>query len=441
MNKFFKIEERGSTVMTEILAGLTIFITMAYVLAVQPSAIMGFGGDATFVDISGLVISRSALLVSCALVTGVICMFMGLYANIPVAISTAMGTNFILGSLVQSGKVSFGWIMAALLVSGLLFVIMSVTGVRKFIVEMIPGNLKIAMTVSVGFFIAMLGFQNTGLATYEGGLGLGDFKSPGVLLTLIAILLIGILHAYKVKGAILIGVLAATVIGIPMGVTKVPASLVALPSVSEYGNLVFAYDFKALLSNIPEALVWIFILFVGDFFGTLSCVTAIGVQTGMADEHGNFPDMQKPFIVDSIGTVVGSATGNTTVSTFIESTAGVAAGGRTGLSIVVVAIMFFISIFFAPLFIMIPNAATGAALIFVGFSMLSSFSKLDLSDFAGYFGPFLMILIVVFTGQMAGAIAFGILADVFMKVVTGKFRQVPIPMYILCIPLVLYFLV
>ncbi|HHX30248.1 MAG TPA: NCS2 family permease, partial [Clostridiaceae bacterium] len=238
MNKFFKIEERGSTVMTEILAGLTIFITMAYVLAVQPSAIMGFGGDATFVDISGLVISRSALLVSCALVTGVICMFMGLYANIPVAISTAMGTNFILGSLVQSGKVSFGWIMAALLVSGLLFVIMSVTGVRKFIVEMIPGNLKIAMTVSVGFFIAMLGFQNTGLATYEGGLGLGDFKSPGVLLTLIAILLIGILHAYKVKGAILIGVLAATVIGIPMGVTKVPASLVALPSVSEYGNLV-----------------------------------------------------------------------------------------------------------------------------------------------------------------------------------------------------------
>lgn len=441
LNKYFKIEERGSTITTEIIAGLTTFLTMAYVLAVQPSAIIGFGPHPTFVDIGGLVISRSALLVSCALMTGIVTFFMGVYANIPVAISTAMGTNFILGALLQSGRVSFGWIMAALLISGTLFVIISVTGVRKFIVEMIPGNLKIAMTVAVGFFIAQLGFKNTGLATFEGGWGMGDFKTPTVLLTLIAILIMGVLHAYKVRGSILLGIIIATIIGIPMGVTRIPASVVALPSITDFGNLVFAYDFKALTLNVPETLVWIFILFTGDFFGTLSCVTAIGIQTGMADKDGNFPDIQKPFLVDAIGTVAGSATGNTTISTFIESTAGVAAGGRTGFSNVIIALLFFVSIFFAPLFLMIPDAATGAALIFVGFSMLGSFAKLDLSDFSGFFGPFLMIMITVFTGQMAAAICLGILGDVFMKVVTGNYKKVHIAIYLLCIPLIMYFLV
>lgn len=438
LNNFFKLEERGSNVRREIAAGLTTFMTMAYVLVVQPAAIVGFGPQQTFTDIDGLVISKSALLVMCALVSGLITLFMGLYANLPVALSTAMGGNFILGGLVQSGEFSFGGIMALLLISGTLFILMTLFGIRKVIVKMIPKNLKIGMSIAIGFFIAYLGFKNTGLATFEGGLGIGDLKQPVVLLTLIAITLIGILTAYKVKGAILIGIVAATIIGIPMGVTQIPPAIVSIPSGADLGNVFFSYNFKSLFAHVPTALVWIFIVFIGDFFGTLSCLLAVGAQTDMLDEDGNFPNIEKPFLVDSIGTVLGSATGCTTISTFIESTTGIAVGGRTGLTNVITALMFFLSFLFAPLFLMIPDSATGAALIFVGFMMLSSFTKLDFSDFKGSFGALLLILITAFTGQVGKAISIAFIADVLIKVVTGDYKKVHWGMYILCIPLILF---
>jgi AGZA family xanthine/uracil permease-like MFS transporter len=441
LDKFFKIEERGSSITTEIISGLTIFLTMAYVLAVQPSAIIGFGPHATFTDASGLLLSRGALLVSCAVVTGIVTIAMGAYTNLPLAISTAMGTNFLLGGLVQSGQFTFGGIMAALLISGTLFIIVSITGLRSFIVKMIPKNLKFGLTIAVGFFIAQLGFKNSGLANFDGGLKIGDITSPPILLTLITIVIIAILQAYKVKGAILIGIIAGTLIGIPMKVTMLPASLVGLPSATEMGNLLFSYDFRSLFAHVPTALVWIFILFFGDFFGTLSCVTAVGIKTGLADKDGNFPDMDKPFLVDSIGTVLGSATGNTTISTFIESTAGIASGGRTGLSAVVVGLLFFVAVIFAPAFLMIPTAATAAALIIVGFSMVSTFTQFDFDDFVEVFGPLLLIFITVFTGSLPAGISFGILGDVLMKVVTGNYKRVHPGMYVVCVPLVLYLLV
>lgn len=440
MNNFFKLTDRKTNVKREILAGITTFVTMAYVLAVQPAAIAGFGPEPYIVDINGVMISKSALVVMCALVSGLITLFMGLYANLPLALSTAMGSNFILGGLVNSGQVSFGWAMALLLCSGLIFVLITVFGIRKVIVEMLPKNLKIATATAVGFFIAYLGFKNTGLAVFEGGLARGDFTTPSVLLALIALVIMGALSAYKVRGAILIGIVVTTLIGIPMGVTQLPASLISLPNMGEVGSLLFCYDFNSILADIPKALVWIFILFTSDFFATLSAVIAVGVQTNMLDENGNFPNIEKPFLVDAVGTCVGSMTGCTTISTFIESTTGVEAGGRTGLTAIVTGILFFICVLFAPLFLMIPNAATGAALIFVGFSMLSGFTKLDFSNFKDCFGPFVMILFGTFTGDIASAICLGILADVIIKVITGDFKKVNPVLYILCIPLILYFI-
>ena len=439
-NDFFKLKDHGTTVRREVLAGITTFMTMAYVLAVQPSAICGFGPDPYITDINGVVISKSALLVMCALVSGIITLFMGLYANLPLALSTAMGSNFILGGLVNSGTVSFGWAMALLLCSGILFILVTVLGVRKMVVDLLPKNLKIAIPTAVGFFIAYLGFKNTGLAAFsDSGLALGDFTQPAVLLALITLAVMGVLTAYKVRGAILIGIIVGTIISIPMGVSTLPTTLVSLPDMSEIGNLVLCYDFKSVLADIPGALVWIFILFTSDFFATFGALIAVGAQTNMLDENGNFPQIEKPFLVDAVGTVVGSGTGCTTISTFIESTIGVEAGGRTGLTAIVSGGLFLVCIFLSPLFLMIPTAVTGVALIFVGFSMLSGFTKLDFSDFKSCFGPFVMILFGTFTGDIAAAICLGVLTDVLIKVLTGDAKKVHPVLYVLCIPLVLFF--
>ncbi len=439
---FFRLGERDTNIKREILAGVTTFVTMAYVLALQPSAIVGFGPDAGITDINGIFISKSALLVMCALISGLVTIFMGLYANLPLALSCGMGTNFMLGAMVQSGAVSFGWVMALLLCSGVIFILITVFGVRKVVVEMLPKNMKIATATAVGFFVSYLGFDNTGFALFEGGsLALGDFSQPTVQLALITLAITAVLTAYKVRGAILIGILAGTVVGIPMGVTVWPGSLVAMPDMSEIGNLFLSYDFKAILANIPSALVMIFVLFTGDFFATFSALTAVSVQTGWIDEDGNLPHIEKPFLVDAIGTVVGSATGNTTITTFIESTIGVEAGGRTGVAALVTGVLFLLCIFLSPLFLMIPTCVTGVALIFVGFSMMSTFTSIDFSDFKNAFGALVLIIFTTFTGDIAAGICLGILADVFIKVCTGRAKEVHWVMYILCIPLILYFIV
>ena len=210
---------------------------------------------------------------------------------------------------------------------------------------------------------------------------------------------------------------------------------------ADLGNIFFAYDFKAILSNIPSALVMIFVLFTGDFFATFSALTAVSVQTGWMDEDGNLPNIEKPFLVDAIGTTVGSMTGNTTITTFIESTIGVEAGGRTGIAALVTGALFLLCIFLSPLFLMIPTCVTGIALVFVGFSMMSSFTAIDFSDFKNAFGPLVLIIFTTFTGNIAAGICLGILADVFIKVCTGKAKEIHWVMYVLCIPLILYFIV
>lgn len=438
MEKIFRLKDHNTDVRTEIIAGLTTFMTMAYVLAVQPSAIVGFGDAAYIVDCNGVVISKSAILIMCALISGLITLLMAFYANMPFALSTGMGTNFLLGALIQSGDMSFGSAMAITLVSGVIFVLLTVLGLRDLIVRMIPKNIKVAISASIGFFIAYLGFKNTGIGDFTNGIAMGDFTDPAVLLAIAGLLVISILTAYQVKGAILIGIVVITIAGIPLGITTLPEHFFAVPDAADLGNVFMNFDFSGLLT--ANAAVWIFVAFFGDFFSTLGTVLGVAGKAKMLDKDGNLPDIQKPFLVDAVGTCVGAACGCTTITTYVESSSGVEAGGRTGLTALTTGVMFLLTIFAAPLFIIIPDAATGPALIFVGFLMISGFAEIDFSNFTEAFGPFIMIMFGAYTANIAAGIGSGILAHVAIKVATGKHKEIHPGLYVLCIPLLLYFI-
>ena len=405
MEKLFKLSQRGTDVKTEVIAGLTTFMTMAYVLAVQPAAICG--GDAAVVDVNGVVISKSAIMISCALVSGLITMLMAFYTNLPFALSTGMGSNFILGAMIQSQAISFGSAMLITLVSGIIFVALTVFGLRDLIVRVIPKNLKIAISASIGFFIAYLGFKNSGIGSFANGIALGDITAPAVLLSIGGLLLMIVLNALNVKGAILISILAITLIGIPCGVTHI-SGVAAVPDFSDLSNVMLNFD----LSNVFTAsgLILVFVCFFGDFFSTL-------------------------------GTVLAALTGNTTVTTYVESTSGVEAGGRSGLTSLVTGVMFLLTVFLAPLFVAIPYCATGPALIYVGFLMLKGFVDIDFSSFDECIAPCVMLMFTAFTGSITNGLGAGIIVHVLVKLVKGRAKDIHPIMYVLCALMVLYFIV
>lgn len=445
IEKTFKLKEKGGSFNKELIAALTTFATMSYVLAVQPSAIVGFM-DSTVTDINGLVITKEAIMIMCALISGIITILMGFYANLPFALSCAMGTNFMFGAMIQSGAISFAGAMTITLASGILFVVLTACGVREVIVRMIPKNLKVGIGISVGFFIAYLGFFNSGIGSFVDGVSMGNFGDPSVLLALFGLFLISALEARKVPGGILIGILAVTVIGVfiptvdmtgaATTVTNIPA-VASMPNFTDVGALMFKFEIGSLLTWATIPLV--FIVFCGDFFSTLGTILGVAGKVGMLDEEGNLPGIEKPFMVDAVGTTVGSAFGCTTITTYVESASGVGAGGRTGLTSVFIGILFLISMLFAPLFTSIPNCATGPALIYIGFMMIGSLKDLDFSDYTEYFGVFVMLMFTAFAGGISVGIAMGILAHIFIKLVTGRGKDIHVGMYILAIPLICYF--
>ncbi len=439
LDRKFGITERGGTIGKEIIGGLTTFATMAYVLAVQSFAITGGG---TIVDVNGVTLTPTAITVACCLVSGLITILMSLYANLPFALSTGMGTNFMFGAMIQSGSISFGGAMAITLLSGGIFILLTALGVRDLIVKMIPKNIKVGIGTSIGFFIAYLGFSNSGIGSYSGGISMGDFSNPAVLLALFGLFLIAALEANKVKGGILIGIAATTIAGLFITVDGVAitsiTTIVSMPNWSEVADItIMNIDFSVLLSW--SALPLIFICFCGDFFSTLGTILGVAGKVNMLDENGDLPNIGKPFMVDAIGTTVGAMVGCTTITTYVESASGVEAGGRTGLTSLIVGILFLLATFFAPLFVAIPYAATGPALIYIGFLLISGIKDIDFSDFTELFGPFIMIMFTAFAGGIAVGICMGILAHIFIKLVTGKFKDLHIGMYVLAIPLILYF--
>lgn len=419
------LKENNTDVKTEVLAGVTTFMTMAYILAVNPLILSDAGMDA------GGVFTATAL--SAVIST----LVMALYAKYPFGLAPGMGLNAFFAYTVVLGDMQKTWQFAltAILIEGLLFIILSFFNVREAIFDSIPLNLKNAVSVGIGLFIAFLGLDGANIIQSGNGtlLSLGDLTSGAPLVAIIGILITGFLFANNVKGALLIGILISTLVGIPLGVTQLPAgvnNIMSLPpSVSEVAfkfvsfNEIFSWDM----------LIVVFTFLFVDIFDTVGTLAGVASKADMLDEDGKLPRVEKALTADAIGTIAGASLGTSTITTFVESASGVAAGGRTGLTALSTAGMFLLSLFFAPLFTLIPAAATAPALVIVGLFMMSPIKQINFEDYTESIPAFLTIIMMPFSGSIAEGIVFGMISYVVLKVVTGRYKEVSWTMAIVSI--------
>ncbi|MDU7242695.1 NCS2 family permease [Clostridium sp.] len=427
LEKIFKFQERNTNARIEITAGITTFMTMAYILVLQPMFMGAAGMDV------------GAVTVVTAILSAVFSIFMGIYTNLPFALAPAMGSNaFFAYTLVAGGIVNWETGLGMVFISGVVFILLTVLGLREVIVNLIPKNIKYAIGVAVGFYIVLLGFKNGGLMSLEGGsIAMGDVKSPGVLLTIIGLVIVVFLQARKVKGGVLVAIILTTIIGIPMGITNVPESLITMPPSIE--PIVFKLDILAALKWSFFPLMFTF--FVGDFFSTLGTLLGVSAKANLLDEEGNLPNINKPFLVDAIATVVGALFGSTVVTTYIESAAGVEEGGRTGFTAVVAGICFALTMFITPIAGMIPSEATAPALILIGLLMITGVKDIEFNDFTEAFPAFATIVFTAFTSSISNGISIGIISYMVTKVMAGRFKDLNWGIYILSIPLIAYFII
>lgn len=423
------LKENNTDVRTEVLAGVTTFMTMAYILAVNPLILSDAGMDA------GGVFTATAL--SAAIAT----LVMALYAKYPFGLAPGMGLNAFFAYTVVLGDMQKSWQFAltAILIEGILFIILSFFNVREGIFNSIPLNLKNAVSVGIGLFIAFLGLDGAGIIQAGEGtlLGLGDLTSGAPIVAIIGILVTGFLFAKNVKGALLIGILVSTLVGIPLGVTQLPAgvnNIMSLPpSVSEVAFKFVGFD--EIFSW--DMLIVVFTFLFVDIFDTVGTLAGVASKADMLDEDGKLPRVGKALTADAIGTIAGACLGTSTVTTFVESASGVAAGGRTGLTALSTAGMFLLALFFAPLFTLIPAAATAPALVIVGLFMMSPIKQIDFEDYTESIPAFLTIIMMPFSGSIAEGIVFGMISYVVLKAVTGRFKEVSWTMTIISILFVL----
>ena len=432
MEKFFKLKERNTNVRTEVIAGLTTFLAMAYILAVNPGILGQAGLD------SGAVFTATAL--SAAVAT----LAMAFLANLPIALASGMGLNgFFTYSVVMGMGYSPAAALTAVFLEGILFIALSLVNVREAIINSIPANLKKAVAAGIGLFITFIALQNAKIIVDNPevlvGLGSFEFGSPA-LLAVIGLVITSALFILKVPGAILLGILITTVIGIPMNIT-VPAggwsgwSPVSLPT----APLLFNFDFANVLS-FKFFVVFVSFLFV-DIFDTVGTLLGVATQGKLLDKNGNVPKVKQALLADAIGTVFGAAVGTSTVTSYVESTAGVAAGGKTGLTALTTAAMFVLALLFSPVFLLIPSAATAPALILVGFLMMKQTTDIDFADPTEGIPAFLTIIMMPLAYSIADGIVFGILSFVILKTISGKYKEIPIVTWILFVIFILKFIV
>ncbi len=427
LHRRFRLSERGTTPRTEIIAGATTFLAAAYLLVVIPSILASGGLDRAAVTTTTIMVFVAATL------------FMAFYANLPFIVGPGIGGSVIVATtLVLSEGVKWQIGIAIAFWSGVLFVILTLLGLREVVTRMVPVQIKLALSASIGLFIAVLGFRNAGLVLANAktnAMMLGDFTAPGALVALIGLAIAILLHARKVPGSILWAILGATAIGIPLGVTKLPSSLLSLPH--DIAPVTWQLDFLGALS--PVFIPYLFAFFAAEFFSTMGTTLAVGGKAGLLDAHGNMPDINRPFVVDSIAATIGPLFGVPALTALIESAAGVEAGGRTGLTAVAAAMLFLLALIFVPVALMIPAQATAPALILIGLSMFSGLKKVDLEDFTDGLPAILMVLLTVLSNSFGTGIAGGLLAYVLIKLLAGKGRDVSIGMYVLALPLTYYF--
>lgn len=441
MEKLFKLKEHNTTVKTEVMAGITTFLTMAYILAVNPNMLSASGMD------NGAVFTATAL--ASALATFI----MAFWANYPIALSAGMGLNAYFAYTVCLGQlqgIDDPWkiALAAVLVEGIIFIILSFFKLRETIVNAIPENLKYGITSGIGLFIAFVGLKGAGVVVSDDStlVALGNFGRPEVALCLIGILVIAVMNHYNVKGSILWGILITWVLGIIAQLTgwyvvdpdAGTASLIPSLSASSFippsiSSTFCKFDFAWIGSHVSEFVVIVFSFLFVDMFDTIGTVIGVAEKADLLDEDGNLPRVGRVLMADAIGTVAGSMLGTSTVTSFVESSSGVAEGGKTGLTAMTTGILFLVALFLSPIFLAIPSFATAPALVIVGFFMASSIKKMEFDgDLANAVGGYLAFLMMPLTYSIANGIMFGVLAWFIIKVCTGQLKKIHPVMYIVC---------
>lgn len=413
LDNFFEISKNNTSVRTEMVAGITTFMTMAYILIVNPSILSAAGMD------QGAVFTATAL---SALVATLI---MGLYAKLPFAQAPGMGLNaFFAFTVVLGMGYSYQFALTAVFLEGIIFILLTLFNVREAIVDSIPSNIKKAISVGIGLFIALIGLEGAGIIVHpqDGGtiVALGDITSGTALLAIIGILITGILLVRKVKGALFIGMLITAVVGIPMGVTPVPTTIVsAPPSIS---SVFLQFEWSNIFSI--DMLIVLFTLLFMDMFDTIGTLVGVATKAKMLDENGKVPNIKKALFADAVGTTFGACVGTSTVSTFVESASGVAEGGRTGLTAVSTGIMFALALFFSPVFASITSAVTCSDLVLVGLFMIEPIKEIELNEYTEAIPAFLTIIMMPLSYSISDGIVFGVVSYIVLKIFAGKAKDI-----------------
>lgn len=417
LQKLFGFDPQKHNVRTEILAGVTTFLTMAYILAVNPNILSETGMD------------KGALFTTTVLVSAVATLLMGLYAKLPFALAPGMGLNaFFAYSVCMVMGYSWQFALTAVFLEGLIFILLTVTNLREKIVYVLPATLKNAISAGIGLYIAFIGVKSAGIVVNNEAtlVSLGDITSGPGLLGMIGIVLTSVLLIRKVKGAMLYGILLTTLIGIPMGITKFDGIFSIPPSVKP---IFCQFEWSQILSK--DMLVIVFTFLFVDLFDTIGTVIGVTTRAGMVNKDGSIPRLKQAFMVDAIATTTGAVMGTSTVTTFVESASGVNEGGRTGLTAFSAGCCFLLALFFAPLFLAIPASATAPVLVLVGLMMTASILKVDFSDYSEAIPAFVCILFMPLAYSISDGIVLGHLSYVAVQLFSGNYKKLSVGMYIL----------
>ena len=427
LKKLFGFDSTKTTIRTEIVAGITTFLTMSYILAVNPTM---------FGELDGMPIG--SVFTSTALAAIVGCLAMAFVGKLPFGLAPGMGLNaFFVYSVCMGMGYSWQFALTAVLIEGIIFIVLTLTNLREAIVNAIPMSLRSAIGAGIGLFIAFIGLKSAGVVVQDSAtlVTLGDVTSGSALLAFIGLVITGFMYSRNVPGAILLGIIVTMIIGIPLGVTEFKGIVSAPESIAP---IFCQFEFDQIFS--VDMLVVVFTFFFIDMFDTVGTLVGVCTKAKMMDENGNIYRVKQAFMADSIATTLGAVLGTSTTTTYVESAAGVAQGGRSGLTALVVGGCFVIAMFFSPLFLSIPSAATAPALIIVGLLMVEQIKNIDFDDFSESLPAFVCMIMMPLTYSISNGILIGMITYVLMNVICGKFKKLSPAMYILAVLFILKYI-
>ncbi|OUN47251.1 uracil permease [Collinsella sp. An7] len=436
MDTFFKLSERSSNSATEVRAGLTTFLAMAYIIVVNPSILSAAG------------IPAAAAVTATCIGAGIMTIAMGVFSNRPLACASGMGINSIVAYTLCS-SMGLGWqtAMAVILIEGIAILVLVLCGLREAIMDAIPVSLRHGISIGLGLFIAMIGLKDAGIivANESTMVAIGDVTAPSFIVGIISIALSVILYSMNIKGSLLWGIIIAAIVGIPLGVTPIPSGIVAPLDFTTFGAPFQESGVSGVMGLVevfstPALLLFAFSLMMSDFFDTMGTAMAVAKQGNFLTKDGKVEDIRPILIVDSVAAAVGGILGASSITTFVESASGAADGGRSGLTSVVAGILFILAAFFSPIISCVPSAATCGALVFVGFLMMSDVVDIDWSDILEGFPTFMIIAGIPFTYSISNGIGLGFITYVIVAIVRGKIKEIRPLMWVAAIAFLLYFL-